>query len=99
MTYLDAGIMNPTQSEQFKANLKKSRGMVPWSVKDVANFKIASEKNDKLTFQDFMKSKGEKLSETKPSEKKPQPTQTDRDLAKTNPALAAKFEAHFGEKP
>ena len=84
MTYLDAGIMNATQAEQFKANLKKSREMVPWSVKDVANFKVASEKRPNLTFQEFLKEKeikpvpiptSDKKDETKKTESKPNVTQ------------------------
>jgi hypothetical protein len=70
-SYLDSGIMNATQAAQFKANLKKSREMVPWSVQDVSNFKTASEKNPNLTFQEFLKSKGEKPSSSeKPAESK-----------------------------
>jgi len=56
-SYLDAGIMNAEQAKEFKANVLKSRQMIPYSVKDVVEFKKQMDSNPDLTIEDFLKSR------------------------------------------
>ena len=57
-SYLDAGIMNAEQAKEFKANVLKSRQMIPYSVKDVIEFRKEMENNPDLTMDDFLRRKG-----------------------------------------
>ena len=57
-SYLDAGIMNAEQAKEFKANVLKSRQMIPYSVKDVVEFRKEMENNPDLTMDDFLRRKG-----------------------------------------
>jgi len=57
-SYLDAGIMNAEQAKEFKANVLKSRQMIPYSVKDVIEFRKEMENNPDLSMDDFLRRKG-----------------------------------------
>ena len=57
-SYLDAEIMNAEQAKQFKANVLKSRQMIPYSVADVVEFRKEMENNPDLTMDDFLRRKG-----------------------------------------
>ena len=50
--------MNAEQAKQFKANVLKSRQMIPYSVADVVEFRKEMENNPDLTMDDFLRRKG-----------------------------------------
>ena len=100
-SFLDSSILNPQQANSLKQQIKYVEKAIPWDVKDVVNF---TRQKDKKDFKDYLDAKNdgtleEPKTESKKTSSKPKPTQTDRDLAKSSPALSAKFKAHFGVEP
>lgn len=103
-SFLDSSILNAQQANSLKQQIRYVEKAIPWDVKDVVNFTRQSDKKD---FKKYLEAKHggtvvEKSAEAKPSEAKtakPIPTAEDIALAKSNPALKAKFVQHFGVEP
>jgi len=100
-SFLDSNILNAQQANSLKQQIRYVEKAIPWDVKDVVNF---TRQKDTKDFKTYLGSKGKQVETTKPeqpkpSQAKPTPTADDIALAKSSPALAAKFEAHFGVKP